>query len=122
MKKIVSLLLVLVMLLSSMTFALTSCGEEEVKEEKKEPVSSEPVEEGDIFAERAAIADGLGDYDFGGKKFRIATHKPGDFFIEEDNRNKGDLIADAKFNRNASVDVGASSTFVPKPCHGFSLV
>ena len=106
MKKIISLLLVFVMLLSSMSLMLTSCGEEEKKEDKKDEsvTTNTPTEEGDIFAERAAVADGLGEYDFGGRKFRIVGHRSDEYFINEEDRNKGNLIADAKYARNKTVE------------------
>ncbi len=106
MKRIISLTLALLLLFSSVALTLTSCGKDETKkgDTEKTADTTAPAEEGDIFAERAAVSDELGEYDFGGKKFRIATHKPSDFFVEEDNRNKGDLIADAKFNRNTTVE------------------
>ena len=69
MKRIISMLLVLAMLLSA-TLMAVSCS----KEEKKTPQKSTgikntgPAVEGDIFAERAAIDDELPDADFGGKR------------------------------------------------------
>ena len=107
MKRFISLLLALLMIFSTVAFTLTSCGEEENEEKKTEtdtPVISGSAEEGDIFAERAAISDELPEADFGGRKFRIAGHRTDEYFIEEDNRNKGDLIADAKYARNKSVE------------------
>ena len=105
MKKILALTLALLMLFSTAVLTLTSCDEEEEKEKEKEvvtPVTSD--DEGDIFAERAAVADGLGDYDFGGRKFRIVGHRSDEYFINEEDRNKGNLIADAKYARNKTVE------------------
>ncbi len=106
MKKTLSIILALTLLLSSLTFTLASCSEdkEEVKDTSKETVSNVELTEGDIFAERAAIDDELGDYDFGGRKFRIAGHRTDEYFIKEEDRNKGNLIADAKYNRNKTVE------------------
>ncbi len=106
MKRILSLLLVVVMIFTTLIFTLVACGEEEKPsgsvvnpDELKRPVG-----DGDIFAERAAISDDLPENDYGKKPFRIATHFSGDFFVQEENRNKGNLIADAKFNRNKTVE------------------
>ena len=106
MKRIIALLLSLLMIFSTVAFTLTSCGEEEEKDKDTETKAdvSDYSEDGDIFAERAAISDDLGEYDFGGRKFRIASHRTDEYFIKEENRNKGDLIADAKYNRNKSVE------------------
>ena len=72
MKRVLSLTLALLLLLSTMAMTLVSCGEEEEtkKENDKANDAVLEVQEGDIFAERAAISDDLGDYDFGGRKFR----------------------------------------------------
>ena len=97
MKRIISALLVLAMLLSMVLMAV-SCGKEEKKEAAKPSTSTNagPAVEGDIFAERAAISDDLPEADFGGRKFRIAGHRTDEYFIEEEDRNKGNLITDAK--------------------------
>ena len=60
--------------------------------------------EGDIFEERAAIDDELPEYDFGGRQLRFVGHSDSEWFIHEDLRNKGNLIADAKFKRNQIVE------------------
>ena len=105
MKRIISMLLVLAMLLSA-TLMAVSCS----KEEKKTPQKSTgikntgPAVEGDIFAERAAIDDELPDADFSGKQFRIASHRTDEYFIAEEDRNQGNLIADAKYERNKAVE------------------
>lgn len=100
MKKIIGILIIVTLL----TFTFTSCKKEEVITNGNETPTSVLSDDGDIFSEREAISDGLGNYDFGGKKFRIITHKPADFFVEEGERNQGNLIADAMFNRNAAVE------------------
>ena len=104
MKKVLSLLLVFVLLLSS-AIMITSCGEdEEVKTDKPQTNNSDvATQEGDIFAERAAIADELGEYDFEGRKLRLVLHNESEVFIPEEDRNKGDLIKDAKYERNTKV-------------------
>ncbi len=104
MKRILSLLLVFVMLLTTLVFSLASCGEEETKKPSGSRPSSTPAGEGDIFAERAAIDDGLGEYDFGGRKLRIVSDNPPEYFVKEEDRNQGKLIVDAKYNRNKTVE------------------
>ncbi len=106
MKRIMSLLLVIAMIMSSLTL-LISCSEEG---EGKKPsgvfndnVSSDGGD-GDIFAERAAISDELETKDFGGRKFRIASHKDTEFCIDEELINKGDLIRDAMASRDEAVE------------------
>ncbi len=109
MKRFLSILLVLSMLLTA--FALVGCGDEEEVEEKKESNSAEEdmaaaLEKGDIFAERAAVDDGLDDeLDFGGKTLRVVCHNDGyEMFPSELEINKGDLIKDAKATRNKVVE------------------
>ena len=101
MKKLLTFILAFVMLLS-----LASCkeDEEETKPMDNEANTEASADDGDIFAERAAVEDGLGEYDFGGKTFRIITHRPYDFVIEEDQVNKGDLIKDSTAERNKRVE------------------
>ena len=106
MKRIIALFLALLMIFSTAAFTLTSCGEEEKTDDKNDEsvTANTPTEEGDIFAERAAISDELGEYDFGGRKFRIASHNPKEFMVDEEDRNKGNLITDAKYARNVMVE------------------
>lgn len=91
-------LLILLVILTA--FTLFSCKEE--SEEEFIPEEKTEYEEGDIFAERAAVDDGLGEYDFGGREFRIVGTKAYDSYIEEG--NTGNLITDAKFSRNKTVE------------------
>ena len=105
MKRIIALFMATVMVFSA--FALVSCSDEEAPSKTPSNGGGSAVisgEEGDIFYERSLIDDELGDYDFGGRKLRIATHATADFFVEEEDRNKGNLIADAKFTRNKTVE------------------
>ena len=107
MKRFTSLLLAILMIFSTAVFTLTSCDEEE--ETKKNDggnavVNAGEAVEGDIFAERAAISDDIPEADFGGRTFRIVGHRTDEYYIKEENRNKGDLIADAKYARNRSVE------------------
>ncbi|MBE6651401.1 MAG: hypothetical protein E7613_08840 [Ruminococcaceae bacterium] len=109
MKKIVSLILVFAMLLSCI--ALVACTDsEETKTKNKQNTQDQDdlakrAEEGDIFAERALVDDGLDDYDFGGKTLRVVCHNDGyEVFAAEEEINKGDLIKDAKANRNKAVE------------------
>ena len=107
MKRYLALLLALVMLLSASLLTLTSCGEEEeeVKRPAGEGQGNTPVIEGDIFAERAAVSDDLETVDYGGRKFRIITPRPAEVYGSgENNRNKGDLLTDARLSRNETVE------------------
>ncbi len=100
MKKIFILILTLVML-----FSVASCTNKD--EEEKIPARTDveaSADDGDIFAERAAVSDGLGEYDFGGKTFRVVTHRPQDFVVDADQINKGNLIKDATADRNKRVE------------------
>ena len=110
MKRVLSLILALVMIFSCLALTLTSCGEDAEGKTKNEQVSTEDgmtaaLEKGDIFAERAAVDDGLDDWDFGGRTLRVVCHNNGyEVFAPEDEINKGDLIKDAKANRNKAVE------------------
>lgn len=94
-------LLLLFALLLTLTL-VTACKEEEV------PVTEDPVTEAEaeneIIQDRAEISDGLGKYDFGGRSLRVVSNGPGEFITEEEDRNKGDLMKDAVFNRNKTVE------------------
>ena len=76
------------------------------KEEK--PTSTklpiETAEKNYISEERAKVSDGLGEFDFGGRPLRVVSNGPAEFFIEEEDRNKGNLMYDAVFNRNEAVE------------------
>ena len=95
MKRILAFLLVLVTL-----FTLVACTKE--PEEEYVPEVKANAKEGDVFAERAAIDDELGSYNFNGRKFRIVGTKAHDSYVEKG--NTGNLITDAKFNRNKTVE------------------
>ena len=113
MKKIISLFIVLVMAVS----LLASCSQkEETKTEsgKKDPsVPNAPVIEGDVFAERAAVADELPDTTFGGRQFRVVGHLKSDYYVSEEDINKGDLIKDAKHKRDTLVEERFDVDIVP---------
>ncbi len=106
MKRIFALLLAMVLLATSVMFTLTSCGDD--PEDTKDPTTNnngeEEFVEGDIFAERAAIDDELEDVDYGGRKFRVVLHNETEVYVPVDQRNKGDLILDAKQERNSKVE------------------
>ncbi len=105
MKRTIALLLALLMLFASMTLIFTSCGEdEEVSEKKENNTTAIEGEEGDIFWERAQVKDDIGDYDFGERELRVVTHDPGDFWVDEEDVNKGDLIKDAYAQRTRNVE------------------
>ncbi len=99
MKKLIILVLALAMLIS-----LASCAKDEpTKLPGQINTDMGANEDGDVFAEREAVKDGLEDNDFGGRTFRIITHRPQDIIVEEDQQNKGDLIKDALVDRNERV-------------------
>ncbi len=102
MKRFLSLLLAVLMLLSSSTL-LFSCDKDDGETEKND--NGEKVyDEQSLFYERSLVSDDLESVDYGGRQFRIVTHIPGEFYIEEAERNQGDLIKDAKFARNEAVE------------------
>ena len=115
MKRIIALLLLTLMILSS--FYLISCNEEETPNNNpiETPKGNKTFAEGDIFEERAAVDDELGEYDFGGRTFRIAGHKTSDYYPDPDSANKGDLIVDAKVSRTSTVE--NRFNFVLKPVY-----
>ncbi|MBQ7897338.1 MAG: hypothetical protein IJ323_02830 [Clostridia bacterium] len=98
MKRLLALLLATIMILS--TFALVSCdkGEDGQGEENKPTSTVISGEEGDIFYERSLVDDELGEYDFGGRELRIAAHDRKSVIPDEADKNKGNLIIDAKFS------------------------
>ncbi len=106
MKRVLTLL-ILTAFVFCMLFAVTSCSKDtETENPQKENTNFSEGEnvEGDIFAERAAIDDELGEYDFGGRPLRIVLHNETEVYISEEDRNKGDLIKDAKYARNTKVE------------------
>ncbi len=102
MKRAFVLFLTIVLIFSSLSFTLVSCSNE--PEEVIGGSHDKPIPEGDIFAERALIDDGLGEYDFKGRSLRIASYSPSEYFVKEEDRNQGNLMMDAKFNRNETVE------------------
>ena len=83
-----------------MLLVLTSCEKEAVPEKKE---TANTAHENEIIADRAEISDGLGEFDFGGRKLRVVSNAPAEFFTEVEDRNKGNLIYDAIFERNERV-------------------
>lgn len=104
MKRTLALLLALLMLLASMTLLFTSCDEEEVSEKKEDDVVQTEGVEGDIFWERSQVKDDIGEYDFDGRELRIVSHTSGDFWVDEDDVNKGNLLKDAYAQRNRTIE------------------
>ncbi|MBR5460545.1 MAG: extracellular solute-binding protein [Clostridia bacterium] len=101
MKRIISLLLAIVMLISCSTLFF-SC--EKNTDEKKEASNEiKTYEEDSIFYERSLVEDGLGEADYGGRALRIVAYTPTEIEILEEERNKGDLIKDSRFARNEAV-------------------
>ena len=102
MKKALSLALALAMLLSVATLLFSCSGDD-----KKESGGSGEIkqyEEDSIFYERSLVPDDLPEKDYGGRDFRVVTHIESEIFIKEEDRNKGDLIKDAKYTRNQAVE------------------
>ena len=103
MKRIISLILALFMLVSAATL-LFSCGSDDKGSKSKGDYEEKNYEEDSIFYERSLVSDDLVTEDFGGREFRIVTHQPKEFEIPEEERNQGNLITDAKFARNETVE------------------
>lgn len=102
MKRIISCFLALLMLFGTCS-VLFSCNETEDKEEEKNH-EEKKYDEDSIFYERSLVSDDLETVDYGGRDFRIVTHQPQEFYFEEEERNQGDLMKDAKFARNETVE------------------
>jgi len=103
MKRVLSLALALMMLLSAATL-LFSCGGEKDSEKSNSSSEVKAYDEDSIFYERSLVSDDLPERDFGGRDFRVVTHMETEVLIPEEERNQGDLIKDAKFARNEAVE------------------
>lgn len=104
-KRIISLLLALCMILASTTFLFACKDKDEDKKTDKDLSATEKqLEEGTIFYDRAQVSDNLPEKDYGGREFRIVSHQPWEFEVEEEERGKGNLITDAIFSRNEAVE------------------
>ena len=103
MKRIISTVLALMMLVSSATL-LFSCTGGDKEDGSGANYEEKKYEEDSIFYERSLVSDDLVTEDFGGREFRIVTHQPAEFNIPEEERNQGDLMKDAKFARNNAVE------------------
>ena len=90
------------MLLSSATLLFSCKDKEEGKKESNTEIKT--YDEDSIFYERSLVSDNLPDVDYGGRKFRIAAYNKNEIFIDEEKRNQGDLILDARFARNQAVE------------------
>ncbi len=102
MKRVLSLALALMMILSAATLLFSCSGDD--KKESSGSGEIKQYEEDSIFYERSLVSDDLPEKDYGGRDFRIVTHYETDAFIKEEDRNKGDLIKDAKYARNQAVE------------------
>lgn len=91
----------ILLLLLAALLVLVSCEKEPVSE-NNETIDTEY--ENDIITERAGISDGLGEFNFGERELRVVSNAPSEFFTEEEERNKGNLIYDAIFERNERVE------------------
>ena len=103
MKRIISLFLALLMLVSASTL-MFSCNKEDKKDDAATQEKGQMVDDGSIFYERSLVDDGLTTVDYGGRKFRVVTHMTGEIAIPAEERNQGDLIKDTKFARNETVE------------------
>ncbi|MBQ9976621.1 MAG: hypothetical protein IJP16_08920 [Clostridia bacterium] len=103
MKRVLSLLLVFVMLFSSCAL-LFSCSDKPEEVKKGDGEKKQLVDDGSIFYERSLVKDDLPDVNYGGREFRVVAHMPGEVFVKEEDRNKGDLIKDAHFARTNAVE------------------
>ena len=103
MKRILCMLMAILMLISCAPL-LFSCKDEEKKTEGSGYEGGKRVDDGSIFYERSLVSDDLPDYDYNGREFRIVTHMPEEIIVNEDEKNKGDLIKDAKFARTKAVE------------------
>ena len=88
----------------SSTALLFSCDKDDEKQEGEADNGQKVYDENSLFYERSLVSDDLAAEDFGGREFRIVTHQPKEFYIEENERNQGDLMKDAKFARNETVE------------------
>ena len=103
MKKALSLILAFLMLLSSASL-LFSCSKEKEESGTKTEVKGPMEDDGSIFYERSLVPDDLPESNYNGRDFRIVAHMESEVFINEEDRNQGDLIKDAKFARNKVVE------------------
>ncbi len=103
MKRFLSLALAILILLSSLLLAI-SCDKKDETESENKKSEVKAYDEDSIFYERSLVSDNLPEKDFGGRTLRIVADSPSEIHIEEEKRNQGDLILDAKFARNQAVE------------------
>ncbi len=103
MKKYLSLFLAVLMLISTATL-LIACGGKEDDGSNSGSGEIKQYEEDSIFYERSLVSDDLPDIDYGGRTFRVVANDKSNYFIEEEKRNQGDLMVDARFTRNQAVE------------------
>ncbi len=101
MKKALSLALAIMMIFSAAALLL-ACSDD--KNGGKSGGEIKTYEEDSIFYERSLVSDDLPTVDYGGREFRVVTHNIKDIFVEEEERNRGDLIKDAIYARNLAVE------------------
>ncbi len=67
---------------------------------EKDDVKTEPVDDGSIFYERSLVDDELGEYDYGGRTFRVVcvNYAENNYVAPDENVNQGNLILDAKYD------------------------
>ena len=103
MKRVLSLILAILMLVSASAL-LFSCDKEKKENNNETSSSGAVVDDGSIFYERSLVSDDLPEKDYGGRDFRVVIHDLKDIYIPEEEKNKGDLIKDAKLARNEKVE------------------
>lgn len=101
MKRFLSLSLALVILMTSVS-VLFSCNKDK-DEDNGKGTEIKKYDEESLFYERSLVEDGLDEKDYGGRVFRIAA-VTGEIPSDKAVRNQGNLIVDAKFDRNQAVE------------------
>ncbi len=86
---------------------LFSCNNdgEKVKKDPNANKGQAMVDDGSIFYERSLVDDELGEYDYEGRTFRVLVMNSNakNYVVPEEERNQGDLILDAQFERTERV-------------------
>ena len=65
-------------------------------------VESDTIDENDPYADRLAISDDLGEYDFGEYKFRIVCTDEGTLYVQDE--EGADVVDTAIFRRNRKIE------------------
>ena len=86
-KRTLSLILAIVMLLSSAAL-LFACKGEDDKGNSSSVGENKTYEEDSIFYERSLVEDGLGEADYGGRELRIVSYTPTEIEVLDEERIK----------------------------------